>query len=99
MLNPRSGLHDISHIVPDKIVVARFEPAHVDHHIKHRGPARDRFNGFGDFGLRRVTTQRKPDRNADSNRRARDSGHRFIYIAGWDKNHGESMFLRFLAQP
>jgi hypothetical protein len=60
--------------------------------------ARDRFNGFGDFGLCRVTTQGKPDWDAYTNRRAHDSCHRFIHIARRDENHGESMILSFLAQ-
>ena len=57
-----------------------------------------RFNGFDDFGLRRVTTQGEPDRDAYTNRRACDSGHCFIHIARRDENHGESMLFRFLAQ-
>jgi hypothetical protein len=59
---------------------------------------KNRFKGFGDFGLRRVTAQGKPDRDADTNRGARDSGHRAIHITRRDENHGESMLLRFLAQ-
>jgi hypothetical protein len=91
-------MHDFRNIPSHILMISRLQPAHIQDHIQHLRAARHRFNGFGDFGLRRVTAQGKPDGDADANRRARDSGHRVIHITRRDENHGEAMLLRFPAQ-
>ncbi len=99
VLNPRRRLHDFSNIRPYGVMVSGFQSADVQHHIQYPGSARDRLDRFSNFGVRRMPTQGKPDRDSKPNIRTRDRRGCLINVTRRDKYDGKPVGLRLLAEP